>query len=106
MDALENPPTKGYVTDTLQSLAKGEGQLDATYRLEMERIGRQQSDCPKKILAWLVHTRRPLATQELQHALAVKQSHKSELNEDYFSFEYLRSECAGLVTVDEESNIA
>ncbi|KAF7592995.1 hypothetical protein BBP40_012154 [Aspergillus hancockii] len=106
MDVLKLQRTKGAVKKDLKRFSKSKDRLDTTYRLAMERIGLREDGYPKKILAWLVHAKRPLATQELQHALAVQEPHESELDEDEIpDLVELHSECAGLVTVDEHSNI-
>ena len=56
-------------------------------------------------LSWITHAKRPLTTRELQHALAVEVG-ESEFNEENLSeIDDIVSVCAGLVTVDEESNI-
>ncbi|KAF5867036.1 hypothetical protein ETB97_006882 [Aspergillus alliaceus] len=90
MDLLANPPNEGYKPTKCQ------------WR---EFEGKYEKDLAKKILAWLVHANRPLATQELQHALAAQQLDKSELNECYITeVEYLRSICRGLIAVDKESD--
>jgi ankyrin repeat protein len=57
------------------------------------------------VLSWITYARRALTTEELSHALAVEAG-ESELDEDNIpDIEDMVSVCAGLVTVDEESNI-
>lgn len=57
------------------------------------------------VLSWITYTQRPLTTEELCHALAVEAG-ESELNPANISdVEDMVSVCAGLVTVDNESNI-
>ncbi|KAF2183660.1 ankyrin, partial [Zopfia rhizophila CBS 207.26] len=108
MNTLRNQPTKGHVKEVLQHLAKGVNGLDETYKQAMERIkdqGRPTYELANHILGWIVHAKTPLSTRELQHALAVK-SRTRELNEDYVpSQRFLRSVCAGLVTIDEQSGV-
>jgi hypothetical protein len=74
----------------------------------MDRIEGQvsgQEKLAKEVLSWITCTKRPLITSELQHALAVEVG-KPELDEENLSkIEYMVSVCAGLVTVDEDSNI-
>jgi ankyrin repeat protein len=74
----------------------------------MERIDSQMPGfrlLGRKILSWITCAQRPLTTLELQHALAVKIS-DTELNKDNLrEIEDVVSVCAGLVTIDEESNI-
>jgi hypothetical protein len=101
MNKLANLPTKGDIKQALQSLAKGAEGLDRTYEEAIERI----DNYGKQILEWIVHTKRPLSTTELRHALAVQPNMK-ELDKDFLpSVQVLQSRCASLVTVDEESNI-
>lgn len=108
MNTLIDLPTKGDIRQALQHLTRGIEGLDKTYEQAMERIEGQGNGLrllAKRILAWIVNAERPLSTAELRHALAV-QPGAVKLNEDYLpSIKVLRSVCAGLVTVDEESDI-
>ena len=74
----------------------------------MERIEGQvkdQEDLAKLVLSWITCAKRPLTTSEFQHALAVEVS-QSKMDEDNLpDIEDMVSVCAGLVTVDEESDI-
>jgi ankyrin repeat protein len=74
----------------------------------MERINSQvkdQEELAKQVLWWITCAKRPLITSELQHALAVEIG-ESQLDEDNLpQVEDIISVCAGLATVDEESNI-
>jgi len=59
----------------------------------------------KNVLSWITCAKRPLTTLELQHAMAVKVG-DTKLDEDNIrEIEDMVSVCAGLVTIDEESNI-
>jgi hypothetical protein len=108
MNTLINLPTIGDIKQALQNLANGIDGLNETYEKAMERIESQEKrrrELAKQILAWIIHAKRPLFTAELQHALAVK-PHMTELDEDFLpGVEVLQSVCAGLVTVDKESDI-
>lgn len=74
----------------------------------MTRIEGQLPDrkvLAQQVLSWITCAKRPLTTSELQHALAVELG-KSSLDEDNLpEIEGMVSVCAGLVTVDEESEI-
>ena len=74
----------------------------------MERINGQklgQKELAKQVLSWITCAKRPLNVTELQHALAV-QVGDSQLDEENIPpIEDIVSVCAGLVTVDEESEI-
>jgi ankyrin repeat protein len=108
MNTLINLPTRGDIKQALRNLAKGIEGLDQTYKQAMERIEGQGEGLwklAKRILAWIIHAKRPLSTVELQYALAVRPP-IMKLDKDYLpSTKVLRSICAGLVTVDEESAI-
>jgi hypothetical protein len=73
----------------------------------MERIEGQvadQEELAKQVLSLITCAKRPLTTSELQHALSVEVG-DLELDEDNFpQTEDMVSVCAGLVTVDEESD--
>ncbi|KAE8151347.1 hypothetical protein BDV25DRAFT_171564 [Aspergillus avenaceus] len=101
-------PTKGDVKNALQSLATGIEELDETYRLAMMRIADQGEGyriLGKKILGWVVHAKRPLCTEELLHALAIRPDMPG-LDKGFVpELDTVMSVCAGLVTADKESNI-
>ena len=73
----------------------------------MKRINKQMQgwkELAEKVLFWIIYARRPLMTSELQHALAVD-SGDCELHIDGIpDIETMVSVCAGLVTVDKESD--
>jgi ankyrin repeat protein len=82
--------------------------LDLAYKDAMERVKGQKAgfrELATRVLSWITCAKRPLTTQELQHALAVEPG-KSELDRDNIpEIEDMVSVCAGLVIVDEESDI-
>jgi ankyrin repeat protein len=73
----------------------------------MKRIEGQHSDSQelaRQVLAWILYAKRPLTTLELQHALAVEVG-KCKFDENNLpEIEDIILVCAGLVTVDKESN--
>ncbi|KAL9568941.1 hypothetical protein ACKAV7_006927 [Fusarium commune] len=73
----------------------------------MERIEAQSKDqvaAAKRVISWIACAKRPLTTTELQLALAVE-ANTYELDEQNLAqIDDLVSVCAGLVTVDQESN--
>lgn len=93
---------------TLDNLSKGSGALNEAYNEAFRRIDSQLPDdrqLAKSVLSWISYAQRPLTTQELCHALAVGLCDQ-ELNSDNIpDIEDILSLCAGLVTVDEESQI-
>ena len=59
----------------------------------------------KKVLSWVIHAKRILSTAELQHAVAVEPG-KPELNGKFIpNIEIIGSVCAGLVTIDTQSDV-
>jgi ankyrin repeat protein len=74
----------------------------------MERIEGQiadQEELAKQVLLWITCAKRPLTTSELRHALAVEVG-EFELDKDNLpDITDMVSVCAGLVTVDELSNV-
>ncbi|EHK20869.1 uncharacterized protein TRIVIDRAFT_132430, partial [Trichoderma virens Gv29-8] len=95
-----------------QMAGSGESQrlkvVNQAYELAWERINGQQEgfrDIATRVLAWIACAKRPLHTWELQHALAVKVGMK-EIDKDAIPQVHdMISFCAGLVTIDEESNV-
>jgi len=92
----------------LRKLPKGSEALEHAYAKVMKRIeGHEDSfrKLARRILLWITHVRRPITTLELRHALAVEVG-EPELDEDNLtSTDLIVSVCAGLVTIDEESDI-
>lgn len=82
--------------------------LEKAYEQAMDRITSQMPGLQvlgKKTLAWITCAKRKLTTSELQHALAVEIG-STELDQDNLpDVEDMVSACAGLVTVDKESDI-
>src|SRR5690242_16367648 len=58
-----------------------------------------------QVLSWITCAKRLLNTSELQHALAVEPNEPGLDKENLPQIEDMVSVCAGLVTIDEESNI-
>jgi ankyrin repeat protein len=108
LESLTGKRSPKAIRTSLKNLATGSGAYDHAYEDAMERISGQVKDqevLAKQVLSWITCAKRPLITTELQHALGVEVG-ESELDEDNFSqIEDIVSVCAGLVTVDEESNI-
>ncbi|KAK6523104.1 hypothetical protein TWF694_006002 [Orbilia ellipsospora] len=85
--------------------------LNQAYTNTMDRVNEQKPglrDLAQKVLSWITCARRPLATVELQHALAVTVGELEPGEHDPENepqTEDMVSVCAGLVAVDEESGI-
>ncbi|KAK8926985.1 Ankyrin-1 [Metarhizium anisopliae] len=104
IEALTKEPTIGHIESTLQNLPR---ELDEIYRQAVTRVqsqGGNISVLAEQILCWVVHARGVLSVVELQHALAI-QLGKLELDEKFIpSAEVIGSVCAGLVTIDKDSD--
>lgn len=83
-------------------------ELDEIYDKAMDRIGSQDAQKSKRgrqVLSWIIYAVRPVTVSEIQHALAVEPE-DTDLDEDALpDRDVLVSACAGLVTVDKESDI-
>lgn len=62
----------------------------------------QRSNLARRILAWLVHARRPLSFGEIKHALATQLGKSSIDFGDTYAEEAVLSVCAGLVTLNDK----
>lgn len=108
LDSLRGKPTKKAVQSALAKLPKGSEALKEAYDEAIQRIKGQlpeEFELAKNVLSWITCAQRALTTEELSYALAVE-ADELELDEDNIpDIEDMVSVCAGLVTVDEESNI-
>lgn len=117
LDTLGDKTSAWEVRQTLrqfraQSLGSTEVErhkvLDVAYDEAMKRIRGQKSgfrQLAEKVLCWIICAQRPMTTSEIQTALAVEVGDR-ELNEEKLKpINRMVSVCAGLVTVDEESDI-
>lgn len=86
----------------------GSEAYDYAYSVTMQRIEEQsadQSELAKNVLAWITCAQRPITAAELQEALGVREGeliHDVDNRPDIYD---MVSTCAGLVTVDEGSDI-
>jgi ankyrin repeat protein len=95
------------VKTALKTLPQGSDAYDIAYSAAMERIsaqGKEASEMAKKILSWILCARRPLSTLELLHALAVEVDETAIDEDSILDTEQIFTICAGLVTIDEQSD--
>lgn len=108
MDSLIGKRSPKAVRKALEKLVTGSDAYDHAYTDAMERIEGQVAESKflaKDVLSWITCATRSLSTLELQHVLAVEIG-EPELDPDNLpEIEDIISVCAGLVTVDQESNI-
>jgi len=96
------------VLSTLEKLSKGAAALDEAYREAIERIEGQLAEdrsLARRTIAWVSYAQRPLTSQELCHALAIEPGDIELDGDNVYDVEDIISVCAGLVTIDEESNV-
>ncbi|KFA80419.1 hypothetical protein S40288_10315 [Stachybotrys chartarum IBT 40288] len=94
--------------EALMNLPIGSDAYSQAYRDAMERVQKQDSDSvelAENVLSWIIHARRPLTTIELQHAIGVEVGMLTPDENNLPQVQDIMSVCAGLVTVDHESNI-
>ncbi|OBT62628.1 hypothetical protein VE03_08515 [Pseudogymnoascus sp. 23342-1-I1] len=107
LNSLVGKRSPKAIRAALKILPSGSNAYDHAYKDAMVRIERQvtdQVDLAKQVLSWIICAERPLTTLELQHALAVEVG-ESKLDEDNLpEIKDMVAVCAGLVTIDEESN--
>ncbi|KAI1667999.1 Ankyrin repeat domain protein [Pyrenophora tritici-repentis] len=107
-DSLLDKRTAKDVKKTLAKLTKGAAALDFAYGEALERIdGQLEGDCQlaRKVLSWITLAKRPLTTTEICCALAVEPEEDNIDPENVLTPGDLVSVCAGLVVVDQESDI-
>lgn len=108
LDSLLDKRTKHKVQSRLETLSKGSKALEKAYEDAIKRIkGQLPEDAAlaSTVLSWIIYAQRALTIAEIRHALAVEPD-QDDLNLDNLpDVEDIVSVCAGLVAIDEESNI-
>lgn len=107
MNSFRDKLTVRDVKFALQNLPQGSDAYDVAYHATMERIfaqGEGPSRMARKILAWILCAYRPLNTLELLHALAIEPGDKEIDEDNILETEQVITICAGLVTIDEQSD--
>jgi hypothetical protein len=107
VDSLLDKKTKQKAKAALQALKKGGGSLDQAYGEAIDRIeGQLVGDTllAKQALSWITYAQRPLSVEELCHALAIGVGDKQLDPDAVCDIEDVLSVCAGLVTVNDESD--
>lgn len=108
MGALVGKRSTRALRLALKGLTLSQQTYDRAYDEAMTRIERQtpdQAELAKQALGWIVCAKRQLTTHELQHALGVV-IHERQLDQENIpDIADVVSVCAGLVTVDPQSEI-
>ncbi|KAH6700624.1 hypothetical protein BKA61DRAFT_495796, partial [Leptodontidium sp. MPI-SDFR-AT-0119] len=105
LDSLANSQTPNEVRKALEILPTT---LLETYNEVMDRIASQNDNdaqSGRKVLSWISHAKRPLTVAEIQHAIKIEPTTTMLGEGDLISQDIIVSVCAGIVTVDKESNI-
>jgi hypothetical protein len=108
LDSLKGKKSPKAIRTALKKLPTGSEAYDYAYKDAMERIEGQLADeenLAKQVLSWITCAKRALTTSELEHAIAIEPGELQLDKENLCRVEDMVSVCAGLVTVDEESNI-
>ena len=106
--ALTTKHNRKALRSTLNRLPR---ELDGTYEQTLQRIYEQNKDdvsLAEKTLSWVAFTLRPLTVPELQHAIATMYFEDEDddvFEDDLPDEEVLLAVCAGLLTIDAESNL-
>ncbi|KAJ7598909.1 ankyrin repeat-containing domain protein [Mycena floridula] len=105
MDSLASKSSRKLLRLALNTLPK---EINDSYDETMTRIaaqGEEDRELAHQVFSWLAYCQRPLTVQELQHALAVS-TDTTEMDLDAIvDLDILTSVCAGLVVIDDDSNI-
>ncbi|KAK6523259.1 hypothetical protein TWF694_006148 [Orbilia ellipsospora] len=107
-DSVCTGMTLREIKSTLEHLPVGPRAYDEAYDQAMSRIvdlGPRSEKLARLVISWIICAKRPLTTSELQHALAIKPEDKILDFDNFIQIKVMISACAGLVTVDKESNI-
>ncbi|CAI6095091.1 unnamed protein product [Clonostachys chloroleuca] len=108
LQSLRGKKSPKAVRNALEKLPTGSNAYDTAYGEVMERIDCQNDDqreLAKEILQWVTLATRPLTTSEIQHAIAIEIGEARFDTDNITEIHDMLSVCAGLVTVDEGSDI-
>ncbi|KAF3319318.1 hypothetical protein TWF173_003762 [Orbilia oligospora] len=105
---VKDSTTAKKLKEALKTLPSGDEGYDHAYENAMERIQTYNSDSRNlatDVLSWITCARRALNTLELQHAMATEVNERQFDEDNIPEVNKMVSLCAGLITIDEESNI-
>jgi ankyrin repeat protein len=108
VDSLQDKRTKSDVWSALDTLSNPSQTLEKTYEDATKRLRSQLPGdvaLATKVITWIVYAQRQLTTTELGHALAVKPLETSLDDDGLYDIEEVVSLCAGLVVIDEGTNV-
>jgi ankyrin repeat protein len=99
MDLICNQTSVASMRNSLSILP---ATYEKAYEMTFNRILKQPDtivDLSKRVLNWVLHAKRPLTMQELQHAIAIKSHCKSIDPESLESPKVILSSCLGMVSL-------
>jgi ankyrin repeat protein len=108
LESLKGKRTEGHIEEALQTLPKGADALSMAYKSVVERIDNYERDdrnWAQRVLSWIVYVKRPLSPTELRHALAIREGDREFKTKYLPSLGEVISLCAGLVTLNDKSNV-
>ncbi|KAF3230010.1 hypothetical protein TWF191_000249 [Orbilia oligospora] len=107
-EAIKTKTSLKKMRSALKTLSAGEKAYDNAYEDAMARIEAQSDDFKDlayHVLWWIIRAKRPINTAELRHALGVEVNESKIDEENCPENTKMASVCAGLVMVDEESQV-
>ena len=108
MDSLKGKTSSKRIKKALEILPKGSNALDLGYDRAMERIEKEAegfTPLAKQLLGWLTYSERLMTVKEVQHALAIEPGTREFDEDNLGDIEEVLGFCAGLIIVDEETQI-
>ena len=108
IDSLRDKTSTKLIKKALEALPKGSNALDGAYRGAMQRVDDQMEGfriLAKQLLGWLTYSERLMTVEEVQHALAIEPGTPDFDEENLGDIDEVVGFCAGLVIVDEETQI-
>ncbi|CAG8419070.1 unnamed protein product [Penicillium salamii] len=108
LNSLVGKRSPKSIKNSLKNLSSGANTYDSAYNDAVDRIKSQtpdQTELALQVLSWVSCAKRQLTTVELQTALAVEIGEYLFDKDNIPDITDMVSACAGLVTVDEQSNI-
>ncbi|KAL8888434.1 MAG: hypothetical protein Q9192_006176 [Flavoplaca navasiana] len=107
LESIARAPSVAAVKASLQRLPR---QLNTTYDEALRRIEDQDEEraaLAKKVLAWILYASRSLTIVEVQHALAAESTEPPQgVDEEWINNPNdIIYSCAGLVTLDQKTNV-
>ena len=108
MDSLRDKTSIESVKKALEALPEGVNGLDLAYDGALQRIESQRDGFrlqAKRLLGWVTHSKRLMTVTEVQYALAVEPETQALDEESLSDVDEIVGFCAGLVIIDEETQI-